>query len=44
MMHQIPVAHFARIRTWVKYGMTLPQVAQIYGVPTSEIERVLRKA
>ena len=25
---KIPAAHFARIRTWVKYGMTISQVAK----------------
>ena len=44
MTREIPAAHFTRIRHWVKYGMTLPQVAEIYGVPLGEIERVLRKA
>jgi hypothetical protein len=38
----IPPAHVARIRTWVKYGMTVAQVAQVYGVPVGEIERTLR--
>ena len=38
-----PRAHFARIRTLAKYGMTIPQIAQIYGVTVSEIERILRK-
>jgi hypothetical protein len=28
----IPATHIARIRTWVKYGMTIPQVAAIEGV------------
>jgi hypothetical protein len=41
---EIPVSQFARIRTWVKYGMTVSQVAQIYGVTVEEIERILRKA
>jgi bifunctional non-homologous end joining protein LigD len=26
---KIPVAHLARIRTWVKYGMNVPQVAEL---------------
>ena len=33
---------FARIRTLVRYGMTVRQVAEIYGVPLGEIERILR--
>jgi hypothetical protein len=28
----------------VKYGMTLSQVAEVYGVPVGEIARVLREA
>ena len=43
-MPEIPASQFARIRTWVKYGMTVTQVAQIYEVTVEEIERVLRKA
>jgi hypothetical protein len=39
----IPTAHFARIRTWVRYGMAVAQVAQVYGVPVREVERVLGK-
>jgi hypothetical protein len=43
-MPKIPVSQFARIRTWVKYGMTVSQVAHIYEVTVEEIERILRKA
>jgi hypothetical protein len=39
----IPAAQFALVRTWVKYGMTVPQVAQVFGVAVEEIERILRK-
>jgi hypothetical protein len=35
---------FARIRALVKYGMTVAQVAEVYGAAVSEIERILRKA
>jgi hypothetical protein len=35
---------FARIRALVKYGMTVPQVAEAYGVAVGEIARILRKA
>jgi len=38
----IPAAHVARIRVWLKYGMTAAQVAEIYGVAAGEVERVLR--
>jgi hypothetical protein len=41
---EIPGSQFDRIRTWVKYGMTVPQVAQVYGVAVEKIERILRKA
>ena len=39
---QIPRSHHARIRTWVKYGMTIPQVAEVYGVAVGVVERILR--
>ena len=41
---QIPNSQFARIRAWVKYGMTAAQVAGIYGVAVDVIERILRQA
>ena len=40
---EIPGSQFARIRAWVKYGMTAQQVAEVYGVAADEIERILRK-
>ena len=40
---QIPRSHHARIRTWVKYGMTIPQVAEVYGVAVGVIEGILRQ-
>jgi hypothetical protein len=40
----IPASQVARIRVWVKYGMTIPQVAELFGVPVGEVERVLRQA
>jgi hypothetical protein len=40
----IPPSQFVRIRSWVKYGMTVSQVAEVYGVPIGAIERILRKA
>jgi hypothetical protein len=43
-MRAVPRSHFARIRTWVKYGMTVLQVAEVYGVDVGEIERILRRA
>jgi hypothetical protein len=40
---QIPRSHHARIRTWVDYGLTIPQVAEVYGVAVGVIERILRE-
>ena len=40
----IPAAHFARIRSWLKYGMTMAQVAEIYRVPVDEITRIFGKS
>ena len=40
----VPQSHHARIRTWVEYGMTVSQVAEVYGVAVGVIERVLRQA
>lgn len=39
---KIRPAHSARIRTWLKYGMTVPQVAEVYKVTIGEIERILQ--
>ena len=44
MTPKIPKSHFARIRGWVKYGMTAVQVAGIYGVGVDVIERILNHA
>ena len=41
---EIPRSQFPRIRTWIKYGMSVAQVAQVYGVSASEIERIFGKA
>jgi hypothetical protein len=40
----IPASHLASIRTWLKYGMTVLQVAEIYGVTIGDIESILQKA
>jgi hypothetical protein len=40
----IPASHLGRIRTWLKYGMTIPEVAKIYGGTIDDIERILQKA
>ena len=44
MTPEIPRSQFDRVRTCVKYGMTAPQVAEVYGVAVGEVERILRKA
>jgi hypothetical protein len=41
---EIPVKERSRVRTLVKYGMSISQVADLYRVPVETIERVLRKA
>jgi hypothetical protein len=41
---EIPVSQFARIRAWVKYGMTISEVAEVYGVAVDVIERIVRQA
>ena len=41
---EIPSSQFARIRAWVKYGMTAAQVARMYGVTVDVIERILTQA
>jgi hypothetical protein len=40
---EIPKSQFARIRTWVEYGMTAAQVAVLYGVAVDVIEGILRQ-
>jgi|SRR4051812_11054339 len=42
IMPKIASSQFARIRTWVRYGMTLRQVAEMYEVDVEEIESILR--
>ncbi|MGH7113896.1 MAG: hypothetical protein ACREE9_05325 [Stellaceae bacterium] len=39
----VPALQVARIRAWVKYGMTLSQVAEVYGAGVDEIKRILRQ-
>ena len=41
---EIPVKKRARVRTLVKYGLSVSQVADLYRVPVETIERFLRKA
>ena len=44
IMPKVPASQFARIRSWVKYGMTPAQVAKVYGVSAGDIERIIRDA
>jgi hypothetical protein len=44
MTTAIPNSQVARIRTWLKYGMTIAQAAATYGVAVDEVERILRVA
>jgi hypothetical protein len=37
----VPAAQVERIRTWVKYGMTVRQVAEHYGAEIDEIRRII---
>jgi hypothetical protein len=41
---KIPASHLGRIRTWLRYGMTKAQVAEVYRVTTGDIESMLQKA
>jgi len=43
LSQQIPASHRTRIRTWLKYGMTVRQAAEVYGVSVGEIERILER-
>jgi hypothetical protein len=37
----MPASEITRIRTWLKYGMTVPQVARVYGVAVDVVQRLL---
>ena len=39
----IPQSHFPRIRVWLNYGMTITDVAAVYGAEIGEVERILGK-
>jgi hypothetical protein len=41
---EIPVKKRARVRTLVKYGMSVSQVADLYRVPVETIELILQNA
>ena len=38
-----PAKKAARVRTLVKYGMTVSQVADVFDMPVETIERILQK-
>jgi hypothetical protein len=40
----VPAKKAARLRTLVKYGMTVSQVAELYRVPVETVERILQTA
>ena len=41
---EISRSQFGRIRALARYGMTVAQVADVYGVAVGEIKRILHKA
>ena len=41
---EIPIKKAAHLRTLVKYGMSISQIADLYGVPVETIRAMLRKA
>jgi hypothetical protein len=40
----IPASEFTRIRAWVAYGLTVREVAEMYGVSIEDVQRILRQA
>jgi hypothetical protein len=40
-IHKIPKSDYGRVRALAGYGMTLEQVAALYGVPTTNVERIV---
>ena len=43
-MPKTPRSQFSRIRSLVKYGMTVRQVAEHYGADIDEITRIIRNS
>ena len=39
---RVPASQLTRLRTWLKYGMTTHQAADVYGVSDGEIECMLQ--
>ena len=42
--YQVPASDLTRIRTWLKYGMTIRQVAKMFQVDAGEMKRILKGA
>jgi hypothetical protein len=40
----VPASEIGRVRALATYGMTKTQVAELYGVPVGEIERILKSS
>jgi hypothetical protein len=40
--HAMPKSQIGRLRTWLKYGMTLRQAADAWGVSVSELKHAIR--
>jgi len=40
----VPASYLERVRTWLAYGMTIDQAAEVCGVSVREIERIMQKA
>lgn len=40
----VPAAQVERIRTWIKYGKTVRQVAEHYGAEIDDIRRIIRNS
>jgi hypothetical protein len=40
-VRSIPTSAYGRVRALVNYGMTIADVADLYGVPVSEVERIV---
>jgi hypothetical protein len=40
-IRKIPKSDYGRVRALASYGMTLEQVAALYGVPATQIERIV---
>jgi hypothetical protein len=37
----VPPSDLTQIKTWLKYGMTIAQVAQVYSIAIRDLERLL---